>query len=448
MQGAIIPLPPEWRAQNQPQDPLVQRIQANRDRSNGLDALTNEFLPRLREASDLLRSKRGQLLDKDLKQAFAAIDRLRIKVRDALPTQEARDWFDRLANNSVAIESNAMSRHVTHESWKWRARVSEDLLKSRINEAERFPEDDIRCREALLDGIAEIDAHALCHHHDDKRTAARTRRFRSDFAIGRLKGLAAIDPAKASAFFATAKDDVAPEKRAGIAALLARALDDVFAREAAAAIVSGRPPEGCGLTPIHPVLPDPLYHLPGWLAQADRVAAGHRAGDRSLRIALRAEVLGHVADRRGELGRKARGNRNRLLGAVLDGCPDPACHANSDVRHAWTAAPQPLRNRLNDLAAGTAAGLRPGLPTLAVRLHHRLRGMRRAMPAHFVRLDLSDTALDPLPPAYRRHWTQSQAAVDAEGTDAAKALRLLGWLEQLGSRRSATALDPNTKEWI
>ena len=113
------------------------------------------------------------------------------------------------------------------------------MLNSRINEAEGFPEDESRCREALLDGIAEIDAHALCHHHDAKRTAARTRRFKSDFAVGRLKALALIDPVKASDFFDTAKADIVPEKRAGIAALLARAVNDVFAREAAAAIVSG-----------------------------------------------------------------------------------------------------------------------------------------------------------------------------------------------------------------
>ncbi|MBF0563275.1 MAG: hypothetical protein HQL37_14965, partial [Alphaproteobacteria bacterium] len=154
MLGATIPLPPEWLAKNQPKDPVALRVQANRDRSAGLDALVNDFLPRLREASTLLRSKRGRVPTMELKKASAAIEKLRKKVRNTLQTQASRDWFDTLSNNAVAIESNAMARHATNESWRWRAETSEAVLRSRIDEVKQFPEDDSRCREAVLDGIA------------------------------------------------------------------------------------------------------------------------------------------------------------------------------------------------------------------------------------------------------------------------------------------------------
>ncbi|MBF0563276.1 MAG: hypothetical protein HQL37_14970, partial [Alphaproteobacteria bacterium] len=142
-------------------------------------------------------------------------------------------------------------------------------------------------------------------------------------AIERLKALAAIDPFKADQFYEKAKDDIVAEKRNGIVALLGRALNDMIARDFAGAIVAGRPPEGYGLLPLPPLLPDPLHQLPGWLAQADHLATGHFSYDAGIGDALRAHVIGHVARQRHLRGAKARANRNRLLEVVLEGgAPD------------------------------------------------------------------------------------------------------------------------------
>jgi len=424
---------------------------ANRDHTAGLDTLVEDFLPRLRAESDRLRSMRGQLLTNEMKRSFAAIEKQRIKARNALSTQEARDWFDRLSNNAVAIESASISRHATAESWAWRARVSEGVLRSRIAEAERFPEDESRCREALLDGIAEIDAHAMCHHHDDRRTAARTRRFKSDFAIGRLKGLAQVDPMKASDFFQTAKDTVVPDKRAGIAALLARGLNDRTAHEMAEAIVAGRPPEGYGLMPIRPYHPDPVAQLPAWLAQADHLALNHLNHDPGIHTALRARIVGHVAERRRAIRRQALANRNLLLDAVLDGTArhgEALVARDPNLRLAWTRAPQALRDRLHVLLAGNAEAPRPGVSARAQHLLYALRGMRRAAPEGFRRVDLSHPVFNPLPPPYRRHWIASQTAVDNAGPDLDKTMRLHRWLDALPAGRHSGALDPHAKEWM
>jgi hypothetical protein len=154
MLGAIIPIPPELRARRKPADPQALRIQANRDRSVGLDALVTKFLPELRKASANLRSERGRPLAQTLRETFAGLDRLRMESRDSLPTQAARDWFERLSDNAIVVESDAMNTHASRESRTWRALVSEDALKYRIAEAEHHPEDEARCAKAFEDGIA------------------------------------------------------------------------------------------------------------------------------------------------------------------------------------------------------------------------------------------------------------------------------------------------------
>jgi hypothetical protein len=452
MLGAIIPIPPELQARHEaPKDPQVLRIQANRDRTIGLDALTGRFLPELRDASARLRGERGRLLATDLRKTFAELDRLRDEIRKTLPTREAKEWFDRLSENAMVIESNAISAHASRESRTWRSHVSDNVLRSRIAEAEHHCEDEARCGKAFDDGIAEIDAHAMCHNHGEAHTTERTRRFKSDFAVGRLKGLALADPMKASLFYDTCRDDIDPGWRQGVETLLDRALNDRMAHEFAEAIVAGRPPEGYGIGPVPHWHPDAATHRDAWLAQARAVAAEHFGHDPGIGAIMESHVEGHVASRRRALARQALENRNRLLDAALAD-DQPAHHQaliarDPQLRLAWAGAPEHLRRRLLAVMAANASGRCHGVSCAARHRLAVLRGMRRADPERFSRVDLSHDHFEPVAAPLRRQWIAFQNAVGADGADLAKGHRLQQWLDVLRGHCPET-LNPHAQEWM
>ncbi|MBF0562776.1 MAG: hypothetical protein HQL37_12320, partial [Alphaproteobacteria bacterium] len=241
--------------------------------------------------------------------------------------------------------------------------------------------------------------------------------FKSDFTISRLPALAMIDPFKGDTFYENNKDDIVPEKRRGIVTLLGRALTDLMGKEFAAGIVGGRPPEG--LDPIPPFHFDPAFHLPAWLVQADHVAAGNPDNHPRLGLALRSEIIGHVAARRREIGCKARRNRNRLLAAILgDRVTTPDWRVPA-LALAWAGAPPGLIARLRQLMVTNCSSVDTPLSRNGQGWSDEAYGLRIAAPESFRRLDLSHSAYDVVPPLHRLHLLRLQDAHDqglADGT--------------------------------
>ncbi len=420
-----------------PVRPGQARFQAAIDANAATEAVAVHLAPRLRELAREFFAKRGRAPFDDLAATVAAARTLRAEAGAGLANPAQVEEYARRSRQLLDGEIAKMSRYATRQVKAWHDQTSEAVLGQHLADALAPWNGPATHAKALKAGRHEIAAHGartgLAAAAIDRRQA----RFASDLTVAHTMRLAHSDTVAAIDFYHANRKRVADAARPGLEQRLDRAQADTLVDHAAGAILAGTAVPQAGLTGLKPSGPDPAAALPAWLDLADRFAAHAWPGDGSLRLRLRREIAGRVAEKRAAAAEAARRARNALMAAAL-GNPgaQPLSLADPGLHLAWIKAPDAVRDSVERRVARNRAGIEPQAGPAVVAYLHRTAGLRAAHPGAFRRVDLAARSLpDALPADLHRRLIAAQDADAAQPPDSGPALDL----HALIARMAATA---------
>lgn len=334
------------------------------------EAYANKFSPEFRDMYQKYYALQGKDAVEQMPQYIQDMTALRNKHADDLANPAQKHLFNQMSRRRVEMELDGMARYADNQNKVWRKNTSDAFLKSQVDQAGDFYNDEVKFGSAIGAGAAEIDRYGAQSGQSSEEMRARVSKFTADVWSNRVRRMAMLDPLGAQKLYDGNKTQMT-EHAVQLEHELKGLTYPVQARQIADASIAAIP-----ATKV-----DIRAHMGEWTKEAEKRAEDLHPNDplfRDLTVARVHAYVNTIATAQQGIEQQARSN---LFLATVAGRPDDrpkdldTLLAMPGMQDAWLKSDATSKLGVMSILDHNAKGIDPPTTPASLSTYYRLKGM-------------------------------------------------------------------------